>query len=162
MTKREIENLFKTHYTRMYRLATSILYDGDESKDVVSEVFSRLMASDITLHPDTAEAYLLTGVCNQCRNVMERKLVRERFLRLMSEDAVEPTMTDSDRLRMAELMEYVEKHLPAMSQQVFRLRFLQDMTCQDVADTLGISRQTVHSHLRDTVEQIRKHFKSIQ
>ena len=120
------------------------------------------MASDITLHPDTAEAYLLTGVRNQCRNVMERKLVRERFLRLMSEDAVEPTMTDSDRLRMAELIEYVEKHLPAMSQQVFRLRFLQDMTCQDVADTLGISRQTVHSHLRDTVEQIRKHFKSMQ
>lgn len=146
----------------MYRLATSILYDRDESKDVVSEVFSRLMASDITLHPDTAEAYLLTGVRNQCRNVMERKLVRERFLRLMSEDAVEPTMTDSDRLRMAELMEYVEKHLPAMSQQMFRLRFLQDMTCQDVADTLGISRQTVHSHLYDTVEQIRKHFKSIQ
>ena len=41
MTKREIENLFKTHYTRMYRLAASILYDEDESKDVVSEVFAR-------------------------------------------------------------------------------------------------------------------------
>ena len=56
MTKREIENLFKTHYTRMYRLAASILYDEDESKDVVSEVFARLMDSDVTLRPDTAEA----------------------------------------------------------------------------------------------------------
>ena len=53
----------------MYRLAASILYDEDESKDVVSEVFARLMASDVTLRPDTAEAYLLTGVRNQCRNV---------------------------------------------------------------------------------------------
>ena len=51
MTKREIENLFKTHYTRMYRLAASILYDEDESKDVVSEVFARLMDSDVTLRP---------------------------------------------------------------------------------------------------------------
>ena len=37
MTKREIQNLFKTHYTQMYRLAVTILYDEDESKDVVSE-----------------------------------------------------------------------------------------------------------------------------
>ena len=61
MTRREIETLFKTYYTRMYRLAASILYDEDESKDVVSEVCARLMASDVTLRPDTAEAYLLTG-----------------------------------------------------------------------------------------------------
>ena len=86
----------------MYRLAASILYDEDDSKDVVSKVFSRLMTSRITLRLDTAEAYLLTGVRNQCRNVMEKKQVRERFLRLMSEDAVEP------------VREYVEAHLPVM------------------------------------------------
>ena len=135
----------------MYRLATSILYDEDESKDVVSEVFARLMASDVMLHPDTAEAYLLTGVRNQCRNVMERKQVRERFL---------PTITNSEQLRMTELMQYVEEHLPPLSQQIFRLRFLREMTCQEVADTLGISRQTVHSHLGQLVERIREYFKS--
>ncbi len=166
----------------MYRLATSILYDEDESKDVVSEVFARLMASDVMLHPDTAEAYLLTGVRNQCRNVMERKQVRERFLRLLSEEATEPTITNSEQLRMTELMQYVEEHLPPLSQQIFRLmtelmqyveehlpplsqqifrlRFLREMTCQEVADTLGISRQTVHSHLGQLVERIREYFKS--
>ena len=106
----------------MYRLAASILYDEDESKDVVSEVFARLMVSDVTLRPDTAEAYLLTGVHNQCRNVMERKRVRERFLRLLSEEATEPTITNSEQLRMTELMQYVEEHLPTLSQQIFRLR----------------------------------------
>ena len=126
----------------MYHLAASILYDEDESKDVVSEVFARLMVSDVTLRPDTAEAYLLTGVRNQCRNVMERKRVRERFLRLLSEEAKE--------------------HLPPLSQQIFRLRFLREMTCQEVADTLGISRMTVHNHLKESVEQIRVYFKSIQ
>ena len=162
MTKREIETLFKTHYTRMYRLAASILYDEDESKDVVSEVFARLMDSDVTLRPDTAEAYLLTGVRNQCRNVMERKQVRERFLRLLSEEATEPTITNSEQLRMTELMQYVKEHLPPLSQQIFRLRFLREMTCQEVADTLGISRMTVHSHLKESLEQIRVYFKSIQ
>jgi RNA polymerase sigma-70 factor (ECF subfamily) len=146
----------------MFRLAASILYDEDESKDVVSEVFSRLMANDIALRPETAEAYLLTGVRNQCRNVIERKQVRERFLRLLSDEATEPTTTNGEQLRMSELMLYVEKHLSPLSQQIFRLRYLREMTCQEVACELGISRQTVHSHLRESLEKIRVYFKSIQ
>ena len=146
----------------MYRLAASILYDEDESKDVVSEVFSRLIASDTSLRPDTAETYLLIGVRNQCRNVIERKKVRERFVRLLSDTAIEPTMNDSEQLRMTELMQYVEKHLPPITLQIFRLRYLRDMTCQEVADTMGVSRQTVHNHLRESIEHIRLHLKTIQ
>ena len=146
----------------MYRLAASILYEEEESKDVVSEVFSRLMASDTVLRQDTAETYLLIGVRNQCRNVIERKKVRERFMRLLSDTATETTISNGEQLRMTELMQYVEKHLSPMSLQIFRLRYLREMTCQEVADTLGISRQTVHNHLRESIEHIRLHLKSIQ
>lgn len=69
MTRKEIESLFKTHYAQMYRLAVTILYDEAESKDVVSDVFARLLNSYETLKADTAERYLLTAVRNQCRNV---------------------------------------------------------------------------------------------
>jgi RNA polymerase sigma factor (sigma-70 family) len=93
---------------------------------------------------------------------MERKQVRERFLRLLSEEATEPTIAGGEQLRMTELIGYVETHLPPLSQQIFRLRYLREMTCQEVADALGISRMTVHSHLRESVEQIRVYFKSIQ
>lgn len=146
----------------MYRLAASILYDEDESKDVVSEVFSRLIASDTSLRPDTAETYLLIGVRNQCRNVIEQKKTRERFMRLLSDNATEPTMNHSEQLRMTELMQYVEKHLPPITLQIFRLRYLREMTCQEVADTMGVSRQTVHNHLRESIEHIRLHLKTIQ
>lgn len=162
MTEQEIENLFKTHYVRMYRLAVSILYDEDEGKDVVSEVFSRLIASGITLHPQTAEAYLLMGVRNQCRNVMEHKHVRDRFTRLMSDEAAEPTIADGEQLRMSELMQFIEEHLSPLNQKIFRLRYLREMTCQEVADALGISRMTVHSHLRESIEKVRVYFKSKQ
>lgn len=158
MTTKEIEILFKTYYLRMYRLAVSILYDEDESKDVVSEVFSRLLAKDITPRIETAEAYLLMSVRNQCRNVIERKQVRERFLRLLSDEATDPKISGDEQLRMAELKQYVEKNLPPISQQIFRLRYLKDLTCQEVADKLGVSRQTVHSHLRESIERIRVYF----
>ncbi|MBO5740584.1 MAG: sigma-70 family RNA polymerase sigma factor [Bacteroidaceae bacterium] len=162
MTQQEIEKLFKTHYMRMYRLAVSILYDEDESKDVVSEVFSRLITNDIVLRPETTEAYLLMSVRNHCRNVLEHKQVRERFLHLQSEDFCESMSPDAEQLRMTELMQYIETNLPPLGRDIFRLRYLQDMTCQEVADALGVSRMTVHNHLRDAVQRIRTYFKSIQ
>ena len=160
MTKREIQNLFKAHYTQMYRLAATILYDEDESKDVVSEVFVRLLDKDIALRQDTAETYLMQATRNQCRNVLERKQVRERFVRLFSTEAVEPSIGSDDRLRMEELMRFIHDQLPPLSQQVFRLRYLQEMTCQEVADALGVSRQTVHTHLQQSIAKIRVFFKS--
>lgn len=162
MTQQEIEKLFKMYHTRMYRLAVSILYDEDESKDVVSEVFSRLISNDISLRPETTEAYLLMSVRNHCRNVLERKQVRERFLHLQSEDFCESMPSDAEQLRMSELMQYIETYLSPLGREIFRLRYLQDMTCQEVADALGVSRVTVHNHLRESVQRIRTYFKSIQ
>lgn len=162
MTQQEIEKLFKMYYTRMYRLAVSILYDEDESKDVVSEVFSRLISNDISLRPETTEAYLLMSVRNHCRNVLERKQVRERFLHLQSEEFCESMPSDAEQLRMSELMQYIETYLSPLGREIFRLRYLQDMTCQEVADALGVSRVTVHNHLRESVQRIRTYFKSIQ
>ena len=148
------------HYAQMYRLAMTILYDEDESKDAVSEVFARLLGNDTVLQQDDVEAYLLTATRNQCRNVLKRKQVRERFMRLFSSEAVEPAIAGGERLRMEELMRYINSQLPPLSQRIFRLRYLQEMTCQEVADTLGISRQTVHTHLQQATERIRTFFKS--
>ena len=144
MTRKELENLFKTHYAQMYRLAVTILYDEAESKDVVSEVFARLLSSNETLKADTAERYLLMAVRNQCRNVLEHRQVHERFFRLMSDEAVQPTLSTDEQIRMEELMLYIRQQLPPLSQEVFRLRYLQEMTCQEVADRLGLRDLPTH------------------
>lgn len=160
MNRKDIESLFMTYYQQMYRLATSILYNEDESKDVVSEVFARLLGKDITLRKETAEAYLMMSVRNECRNVLERKHLHERFIHLLSIEATGPLRTENDVLRMEELMRYIREQLPPLSQQIIQLRYMQEMTCQEVANTLGISRQTVHVHLQQSIEKIRVFFKS--
>ncbi|MCR5780619.1 MAG: hypothetical protein K6G70_08785 [Bacteroidaceae bacterium] len=43
MTKEEFESIYRQHYAKMYRLARTMLYDADESKDVVSDIFARLL-----------------------------------------------------------------------------------------------------------------------
>ncbi len=37
--KRQIERLFKQHYRAMFRLASILLHDNEESMDIVHDVF---------------------------------------------------------------------------------------------------------------------------
>ena len=183
----QIESLFKTHYTQMYHLALTLLFDEAESKDVVSDVFASLLSgkaaikreqSDagissaereqarpevkVVMRADNAKAFLLTSVYHRCLNVLQHKQVQERFARLLTEDT-DTLVSDNiveEQMQMEELMHYVRENLSPMEQNVFRLRYLREMTCQEVAEVLNVSRQTVHTHLKQSVEKIRKFFYS--
>ena len=41
--QKKLEKLFKQHYRQMYRLATMLLHDDAESKDVVHDIFAHLL-----------------------------------------------------------------------------------------------------------------------
>ncbi|MBQ9203546.1 MAG: sigma-70 family RNA polymerase sigma factor [Prevotella sp.] len=158
----QIESLFKTHYRQMYHLALTLLFDEAESKDVVSDVFASLLGGKVVMRADNAKAFLLASARRRCLNVLQHKQVQERFARLLTEDANTPISdnTGEEQIQMEELMRYVQENLSPMEQKVFRLRYLREMTCQEVAEALNVSRQTVHTHLKQSVEKIRKYFNS--
>ena len=158
MTISELEILFKTHYAAMFRLAMSLLYDEDESKDVVSDVFASLLGGGLAIRSDNARGFLLTCVRNSCINVIRHKQMRERFMKLYSNSAEPLADGPDDSLTLAELREYVDNNLPPLSRRIFTLRYLHDMTCQQVAETVGVSRMTVHHHLSQSMEKINAYF----
>ena len=162
MTRKDVECLFKTYYTQMYHLALTLLFDEAESKDVVSEVFTTLLSSSTVMKADHARAFLLTSVRHRCLNVLQHKQVKERFARLLTGDSDKLVCNDAvdEQIQMEELMRYLQDSLPPMSLEIFRLRYLQEMTCQEVAESLHISRQTVHTHLKQTLERIKAYFNS--
>ena len=162
MTRKDVESLFKTHYAQMYHLALTLLFDEAESKDVVSEVFASLLNDSAIVRTDDARAFLLTSVRHRCLNVLQHKQVQERFARLLTEDS-DTLMKDNtveEQMQMEELMRYVQDNLSPLEQDIFRMRYLREMTCQEVAEALNVSRQTVHTHLKQTVKIIRKYFNS--
>ena len=83
MNEKEMERLFRANYMKMYRLAKSILYDEDESRDVVSEILEEVFRSpSLLLRSETTEAYLLRSVRNRCRNRISNLAMRQRVGKL--------------------------------------------------------------------------------
>ena len=158
MTKSELEILFKTHYAVMYRLAVSLLYDADEARDVVSDVFASLLDGGLAIRTDNARGFLLTCVRNSCINVIRHKQMRERFIKFYATNAEPRVDGPDDSMMLAELRDYINNQLPPLSRRIFTMRYLQDMTCQQVADAVGVSRVTVHHHLSQSLEKINAYF----
>ena len=167
MKETEIERLFRQYYNRMIRLARTMLYDDEESRDVVSEVFATLVKTDIM--PKNVESYLVMSVRNRCLNLLEHKEVRAKFeqaytmeARLLSSDDDESLSMMSIEREYEQLMDYARRQLTGQALMVFQMRHLQGMKYQEIADQLGISRVMVYKHLAKAMTTIREYQKKIR
>ncbi|MBR6456159.1 MAG: sigma-70 family RNA polymerase sigma factor [Prevotella sp.] len=119
MTEQRLEKLFKQHYRRMYRLATVFLHDDAESKDVVHDIFARLLDGHSDLKEETIESYLLTSVRNRCLNVIRSRRIQERVEKLYLLD-LETTITPTNHL---------EEELKTLHRGIGQL---QPLVCRDI------------------------------
>ena len=160
ISKEKFEEIYRRHYPGMYRLARTMLYDADESKDVVSDVFARLLQADKLPQEDKTEGYLMSAVRNRCHDVLSHKTIRERVEKLfLQESAHSRVVTFGEDDRLERLMLFIEAKLPPLSQQIFRLRFLREMSYEEVAQATGVSKVTVYNHLSQSLRLIKEYFK---
>ena len=153
--------MFRQHYEKMYNLARCLLSDDDESKDVVSEVFTTILADDVVLMPESEEGFLMRSVRNRCLNLIAHKGVKERVAKLLIDDA-DVILSDETDGRLEQLMLLIEDLEPPIRKQIFRLRYLKEMSYQEVADKMEVSKVTVFNHLSQAMEWIRKQLKKEQ
>lgn len=154
MEKSEVQRLFMQHYSKLFRVARSILYDEQESEDVCSDIFESLLHSGLVLLPGTEEQYLLASVRNRCLKRIRHQEVRRRIEQGV---AAEPAEDEHEDERLADIEELLCQ-FSGQKQRIFRLRFNEGCTYEEIAALEGISKVAVWKHLSSVLNQIRKHF----
>lgn len=158
MDKKTVERLYTENSERLRQVAMYILADEEESRDVVNDVFMRLLSTDIAAKEGEEVAFVARCVKNECLNRMKHKSVRERFERLYSESIVNDEAADSCYDAEA-LMSYVDENFTDRMKQVFRLRFVEGMKYGEIANELAISHGAVYKHIVHCLDMIKNNFK---
>lgn len=154
-TKSNIEQLFKTHYNWLFRLAMLILRDHEAARDIVHDVFAALLTASAG---DVSEAYLTSAVRNRCfnfrRNLSAADRLKEKYSTEISDSDSDDDWPDEALLEI--IRSTVESELGDTCRAVVGVRFAQGMSYQQIAEALGISKVAVYKHLRHTIDVIRK------
>ena len=109
--------------------------------------------------PDKEVPFLLTCVRNRCFDLLSHKQMREKVEKLiLLESEKESYPLSNEEPSFNELLRYVDNEMELQTQNVFRLRFAEDMKYLEIATELDISQKTVYKHLKLAVNKLKLHF----
>lgn len=155
-----VVELFRTEARSLVRLARLFVDDRNAAEDLVQEAFIRLArhTGDIR-STERAPAYLRSIVLNLARDHNRRGLVSLRHQ--LAETPPEPPDDEielvADRLaRDAQNLVVLEhvRRLPVRQRDCITLRYFEEMGPDEIAVTLGLSVNSVKTHLRRGLEHL--------
>ncbi len=145
-----VARVFRAQATPLVRLARIFVDDVDAAEDLVQEAFLRLRGSLHRIRDDRkALAYLRSIVLNLARDHNRRGLVSLRH-RARARTDVDLTSVDDDLLGEEDQREVVEavKALPKRQRDCVVLRYYVELPPAEIAETLGLSVNSVKTHLQ--------------
>ena len=147
-TAPDVMRLFAQEASSLTRLARFYLDDRTAAEDLVQEAFIRLSRSSGRIRRGgNAAAYLRSIVINLARDHNRRGLVSLRHRPSALPDA---PSAEEDAHAKAERQEVIDalRSLPRRQRDCVTLRYYLDLSIPDIAETLGLSNNTVKTHLQ--------------
>jgi RNA polymerase sigma-70 factor (sigma-E family) len=142
----EFDELYRTMWWPMLRLATGLVDDVASAEDVVQDAFAALYRKWHAMRePAAAAGYLRISVVNAARSALRRRATVRRHLRVVDEgdepaaDHATMLAAEHDTVRAA------LAGLPARQREVLTLRYLADLSDDEIAAATGISTTGVRS-----------------
>jgi RNA polymerase sigma factor (sigma-70 family) len=146
-----VVELFHREGRSLVRLARLFVDDRDAAEDIVQEAFLRLARHAGRIEArDRAPAYLRSIVLNLARDHNRRGLVSLRHLATHGRE-VDVVDDAADRLVISEEHRRVldaVRGLPTRQRDCVALRYFEECPIADVAATLGLSVNSVKTHLQ--------------
>lgn len=140
--------LFRTEAARLVSLARFFVDDRTAAEDLVQEAFIRLSRGAHRIRdPDRAAAYLRSIVINLARDHNRRGLVSLRHRPPAATD--EPSAEDSAAtLESRREVVAALRALPLRQRDCLALRYYLELPIEEIASTLGLSANSVKTHLQ--------------
>lgn len=149
--------LYEKYWATAYSAAYKRLKDQDQAKDIIQEIFIHIWVKKETLVINNFPAYLNISVRNRVFKALAKQSHDHPFFEVL--DNLPATYLQADyNLIWKEFFKSYEALLNSLPQQrktIFRMRFQEDKSTNDIADQLGISKKTVQNQLSLAFDQLK-------
>lgn len=151
--------LFNYHKDNIYYYALAVTKSEFLSEEITQNVFVKIWQQRRVLHElDSFPAWMKTVARNEAYNYLKRLAMEKVILNRMAENMQDGDDSTATSLEWKEYHALVAKaiaRLPEQQRAVYQLSRGHDMSYQQIADTLGISINTVKYHMKQALQGIR-------
>lgn len=162
--ERAFEQLFNYWQPLFSSYIYSIIKSREQTAEITHDVFLKVWQHRQKLpHISNFKSYLFTISRNEALNAF-RKTMREIKLledweRLQKQATTGDAESNPQHLHLNLIDEAIEL-LSARQKEIYKLHRHERLTYQQIADKLGIGKETVKTHLENAVNAIKKHLSS--
>lgn len=154
------KKLFYTLYDQLYRQAYRYVGDAQVAEEVVQDIFVNLWKNrqKIILHT-SLEAYLSVSTRNHSLNYLKSRYAQQRAStqEVSETDLFEaPETEDLPREELRKILESAIQSLPEKCRIIFSLSRDHGLTYQEIADELGITKETVKTQIKIALQKLRQ------
>ena len=153
----EFDELFRSSYQSLYHHAYSLLHNAEDSRDIVSEVFVKILETKDTGTVNTG--YLMAMVHNKALDILRSRKVEDEARQMMLLDY--QTFMDPDRHKeelLKDILHFVETELTPQARRILRMCYNNKKSYKQVAEELNISIQAVNKHISQALRKLREKF----
>ena len=149
--EKAFETIFNRFKGKVFNYAQKIVISTDNSKEIVQQVFIKLWERRKNIDTElTLDPYLYVITRNSCLDLL-RKSAKDKILK---EELLEANEFRSNQTEDNIIFKEYEKialkaidQLPAKRKQIYKLSRIDGMTYDEISKHLGISKNTVKTHL---------------
>jgi RNA polymerase sigma-70 factor (ECF subfamily) len=157
------EAVFKSWYEPLCSYACSMLRDMDEAEEVVQKMFCMLWDKRAELDvQQSLQSYLYKTVHNRCLNHIRHGAVHDRYKSEFMHLNEEAHDSANARVEYGELQQVLSRavaQLPEQPRKVFELSRAKNLSYQEIAEQLQLSRNTVENHMGKALRLLRESLK---
>ena len=147
--------LYDKYWEQVYHAAFKRLKDADYAKDITQDIFLQIWHKRKDLNIDNFAPYLFTSVRNNVFKWMEKEQKFTPIPDLLAKLLKTREEADAELLRKEFMQKYeaLINTLTPSQQEIFRLRFHDDLSTKDIAEKLQISPFTVEGHRKNLMQK---------
>jgi len=151
--------IYDRYYNLLYLFAYNKLRNTDEAKDVVHDIFAWMIdhRQKIVLK-SSLSSYLYKSVLNKVLNIFTHQAIVKKYIE-QGDYFIEVDSAETDYLiREKDIAHMISQEIEAMPpkmREVYELKFKRFLSAKEIAAKLDISENTVNTHLKRAVKQLR-------
>ncbi len=159
-------DLLYEHYShKLFSFVFKILKNEDEAEDIVQEVFVKIWESRDKLEDyKLLNSYIFTIAYNNSIDLIRKRINNSKYLEHLRNSSVlqanPATISEAEFNDLSAQVDKLILNLPVRQKQVYLLHREKGLTYPEIAEHMGISKNTVENHMVKALKYLHQNLDS--